>query len=33
MGWDGLDLVDGIVHIRVIPVFVWFVGLEEWDEI
>jgi hypothetical protein len=24
MGWDGSDLVDGMIPIEVIPCFVWF---------
>jgi hypothetical protein len=24
MGWDGTDLVDGMIPIEVIPCFVWF---------
>jgi hypothetical protein len=30
MGWDGLDIVDGMIHVRVILCFVWFYGFEEW---
>jgi hypothetical protein len=32
MGWDGLDIVDEMIHVRVIPCFVWFHGFEEWYE-
>jgi hypothetical protein len=31
MGWDGLHFVDGMVHIRLIPHFVWLVESKGWD--
>jgi hypothetical protein len=32
MGWDGTPFVDGMIHVEVIPCFVWLRTREGCDE-